>query len=213
MSGVPGAPALPCGVAAKRPRRLPAGGSTGPLGDTGWIPSAMRRPPETATLEPGTAGGGGTTAWPELPRAGRPLARVRSAPTGNCGAGATTCVRPMLRSPKRGMAVRSTSGAGSTTAGSGACSWRREEASFTSGGGATADTVKSGAPAFARECSVTAIGTASGVFGQATTLGRATSWFNFRLGGATMDCVGLSACGGTEMIGCAASSGSPRRGC
>ena len=47
-----------------------------------------------------------------------------------------------------------------------------------------------------------------GVSDQATVLGKATSCCNRMLGAVTIVCEWLSASGGTEMIGCAANSGS-----
>src|SRR5579862_3946936 len=43
-SGVPEAPCLPWGPAENDPRRFPAGTAIGPVGVTGLMPSAVRRP-------------------------------------------------------------------------------------------------------------------------------------------------------------------------
>src|SRR5258708_20179108 len=58
--GVPAAPGLPEGFAANVPRRLPPGVATGPVGDTGRMPTAISRPDDWLPPTPPTLGGGAT---------------------------------------------------------------------------------------------------------------------------------------------------------
>jgi hypothetical protein len=151
-------------------------------------------------------------------------------PIGNCGAGATTCVRPMLMSVNLLEALFSICGGGSTIAACGAWTARRESAASTSGAGATTDADKAGVCFNSLLTSgggaTTVAGSAgnfksdgalaidaAGILGvelpHATTFGKGTSCSNFSFGGETIVWVRLSASGGTEMIGCGAYAGSP----
>ncbi len=165
-SGVPAAPVLPSGVAAKVPRRFPTGGSAGGVTE-GRIPKAINRPPASAERDACMDGGGGTTSVPEPPRplcpriwrpdppaVGEPVAStaggggttvlpplpnvdtVRCASTGSWGAGAITSERPILISPSFRMEAAFTAGGGSTTDASGPLGLRRPPASLASGVGA-----------------------------------------------------------------------------
>jgi len=80
---------------------------------------------------------------------------------------------------------------------------------FTSGAGAITLVGGTGSFKFEGESATVAAGIVGCGRAHATILGSATSWSNFRFGGVTIVCARLSASGGTEMIGCAASSGSP----
>ena len=236
--GLPDAPACPSGVAAKVPRRLPLGGSGGPV-TAGCKLSAMRLPREPAEApleaEPDTDGGGGTT-WGEMAPVRLPPGAVLCAATGSCGAGAITLLGAMLISPSRRVDELSTAGGGAIKSGCRPGTAACVLPVCTSGGGATTELCRFGearrrsrrsasGAGMTTELStvgvkrrISAAGTRgeSGMascgfcrrFAQATTLGIATSCFSLTLGGATMVCERLSLSRGTEMIGCGDRSGS-----
>ena len=129
------------------------------------------------------------------------LPNERCSATGNCGAGATTLVWPMFKSPHLRVEADSTLGGGSTMAGCGACKFCARAVTLTSGGGATTDVGSSGNFTFLASVEVAASGTAGCAPGQATMLGSGMSRFSLRLGGVTIVWVLLSGSGGTEMIG------------
>jgi hypothetical protein len=134
--------------------------------------SAISRPLREAP-EPCTEGGGGTTALPEFPIG--IFANARCAPTGNCGAGATTCTCPILISLSLRVAASATSGVGSTTAGCGACIFRLDIAELTSGAGATTDAGIVGSLKSEGEAAIAAVGIVGIGRPMATTLGKGTS--------------------------------------
>src|SRR5208337_2920602 len=85
--GAPEAPGWPSGVAAKKPRRFPGGGSGG-AATAGCRLSAMTRPGDPTPADPAVenAGGGGTTC--AATSAGdRPAGIARCSPVGSWGAG------------------------------------------------------------------------------------------------------------------------------
>src|SRR5712671_5783116 len=137
--GVPAAPALPDGFAANVPRRFPPGAATGPVGATGFSPSATSRPDDLLPLPPTpppTVGGGPTGCTPaERPPVPCP-ATVCCLATISWGAGATTWLGPILSAPTRPTVDRVTSGAGSTTVASGP-DRPLVRVDVSSGGGAT----------------------------------------------------------------------------
>jgi hypothetical protein len=172
--GVPLAPDLPSGVAAKTPWRLPGAGGGGSA--AGWMPSAIRRSAPPAfplvgggggtTLEPREAlwvpeafpvkesneGGGGTTvAFPAFKLEG-----TRCAPIGSWGAGAMIADGARLISLSR-RPETSTGGGGAITTefSAGAALWR----STLVGGGATTGAFSDASETAARSVAASGTGT------------------------------------------------------
>lgn len=117
--GAPDAPAWPSGVAAKLPRRLPAGGFGG-AATTGRRFNAMTRPRDPAEPEAESDGGGATTCGAMPARTepdDLPEDTARCSLTANCGAGAITALRPIFSSPIGRADVSATLGGGAMTAG------------------------------------------------------------------------------------------------
>src|SRR5437868_4719107 len=143
----------------------------------------MSRPPAVVPVA-SIEGGGGTTAGPLPPRTAGFPANVRCSVTGNCGAGATTCARPILISPNLWISAACTTGGGAIAAciNEGDC----VTVAITRGAGATTLVGKAGSLTSAAERTVAANGTVGRFCGHATMLGIATSRFNLSLGGTTM---------------------------
>lgn len=230
--GAPDAPARPFGPAAKVPRRFPAGASGGaPI--AGCRLNAMTRPldPNEPDDPPGTKGGGATT-W-ELSPGTWPPGRERCGESGSWGAGAITELGAIVRSPIWRADARSTDGGGAMRSGCSPGYGAVEFEACRSGGGATTEfcnaiesllrfscaasgggaTTEFSMVGAVRAMSAAGVSGASGMYrrglvssAHATMLGTARSRFNLIFGGVTIVCERLSAPGGTEIIGCGASS-------
>jgi len=196
------------------------------------------RPGDPAEPDAGSDAGGGAICG--APRAGTPPpGAVRCAITASCGAGATTSLGAMLRSPNRregelaisdggaasaGWSVRTGAGAlerrSDGGAATGSCrpgSARRDVTRAGSCGGVRTEVCISGAKGVISAAGDNgAAGIASRGFtslsDQATTLGSATSLFSLSWGGVTTVCERLSAGRGTEIMGWRENSGSALRG-
>ena len=223
--GVPGAPAWPSGVAASVPRRFPAEGSGG-AAISGCRFKAIIRPGEPDAPDAGREAGGGAICG--APRAAAPPRAVRCGLTASCGAGATTSLGAILRSPTRREGELAMSEGGAARAGwseriavgvferksdggaaTGSCrlgNARRDAMRLVSCGGAETVVCSAGASRVISAAGETGAGGIASrgleaLSDHATIFGSARSLFSFICGGVTTVCERLSASRGTEMIG------------